>query len=483
MSQPSTTERDTVALLRHDLRNPIGQIIGYTEMLIEDTIASNEPASLLADLEKVRAASNTLLKIVDERLTYAALNADIVAPIPPTVAPDRVTDAAPPNVSLESDQHGRILIVDDVEANRDVLARRLEKQGHVTAVAASGSEALTILASSPFDLILLDIMMPEMDGYETLGRIKEDPHLRHVPVVMITALDEVDSVARCIEMGAVDYLSKPFNPVLLRARTASCLREKRARDRETHLFNELQEGYRLLKELETLRDDLTHMIVHDLRTPLTSLLGGLQTMETVGDLNGIQREMLGLSIDGGHTLLGMINDLLDIDKMEKGSMQLSYGPVTPDDLVQSSIAQVASLVRSKNIKLTEHFSYDLPVFSGDGDKLRRTLVNLIGNALKFTPSGGTVNVSVHRDGSEMPQLIFAVQDTGEGIPKEAFERIFEKFGQVENRKAGRKMSTGLGLTFSKMAVEAHGGRIWVESEPGQGSTFSFTLPLVMREVL
>ncbi|MBC7806502.1 MAG: response regulator [Akkermansiaceae bacterium] len=477
MIQSNTPEQESVALLRHDLRNPIGQIIGYTEMLIEDTRASSDPAGLLADLEKVRAAGKTLLTIVEERLTHDALRGDAVTTPVTIPTPDRRTETARPNVITESDQHGHILVVDDVEANRDILLRRLEKQGHQTVGAASGSEALSLLAASPFDLVLLDIMMPEMDGYETLRRIKVDPDLRHVAVVMITALDEVDSVVRCIEMGAADYLPKPFDPVLLRARIGSCLREKRARDRETGLFVELQDSYRHLKDLETMRDDLTHMIVHDLRTPLTSILAGMQTVEAVGDLNEIQQEMLGLSLDGGHTLLGMINDLLDIDKMEKGSLQLEYGTVSPDELVHSSVAQVALLARNKNITLTEHSDNRLPPFSADGDKLRRTLVNLIGNALKFTPSGGTVDVSVQPSGSGMGLLIFAVRDSGEGIPKEAFDRIFEKFGQVENRKAGRKMSTGLGLTFSKMAVEAHGGRIWVESEPGQGSVFFFTLPL------
>lgn len=379
--------------------------------------------------------------------------------------------------NMESDLHGRILIVDDIQANRDLLVRRLERQGHQTVVAESGSEALSLLASTPFDLVLLDIMMPGMDGYETLQRIKEDPTLLHIPVVMITAVDETESVVRCIELGAADYLSKPFNPVLLRARIGSCLREKRAWDREVGLFDELQKSYRHLKALETMRDDLTHMIVHDLRTPLTSILVGLQTLESVGDLNEIQQEMLGLSMDGGHTLLGMINDLLDIDKMEKGSLQLGYEVVSPNELIHSSVAQVALLARNKNINLTQDADNSLPSFSGDGDKLRRTLVNLIGNALKFTPSGGSVDVSVKQPESDAGTLVFAVQDTGEGIPKEAFERVFEKFGQVENRMAGRKMSTGLGLTFSKMAVEAHGGRIWVESEPGQGSTFFFILPM------
>ena len=141
--------------------------------------------------------------------------------------------------------------------------------------------------------------MPEMDGYEVLSRIKTDPQTQRLPVIMISALDEMDSVVRCIEMGAADYLPKPFNPTLLRARVGASLREKRARDRELRYTAELAESYRKLQELERLRDDLTHMIVHDLRTPLTSLLSGLQTVPLVGDLNETQAEMLEIAVDGG----------------------------------------------------------------------------------------------------------------------------------------------------------------------------------------
>jgi PAS domain S-box-containing protein len=228
------------------------------------------------------------------------------------------------------------------------------------------------------------------------------------------------------------------------------------------------------KELEQLRDDLTHMIVHDLRTPLTSLLTGLQTVPLLGDLNGAQDEVLELAVQGGTTLLGMINDLLDIDKIEQGSLALEFADVSPGNLVADALSQVRPLARSKGLQLHEEVQEHLGTFPADEEKLRRVLVNLLGNAMKFTTEG-SVTVGARRLPGE-EALIFFVQDTGEGIPREAFERIFEKFGQVDSRKGGRKMSTGLGLTFCKMAVEAHGGRIWVESEPAQGSTFRFTIP-------
>jgi len=292
---------------------------------------------------------------------------------------------------------------------------------------------------------------------------------------MISALDETDSVVRCIEMGAADYLPKPFNPTLLRARVGASLREKRARDRELRYTAELAESYRKLQELERLRDDLTHMIVHDLRTPLTSLLSGLQTVPLVGDMNEVQAEMIDIAVDGGQTLLGMINDLLDVEKMEQESVPLDKTPLTAAGLIERATAQVAMLAQANGLTLAAEAALGLLPFSGDEDKLRRTLVNLLGNAIKFTPPGGTITAAAEECDAG---ILFSVRDTGEGIPPEAFDRIFEKFGQVENRKAGRKMSTGLGLTFCKLAAEAHGGRIWVESRPGRGSAFFFTIPRV-----
>jgi signal transduction histidine kinase len=247
----------------------------------------------------------------------------------------------------------------------------------------------------------------------------------------------------------------------------------RALARQTMVQLRLRRSLKQLQELEAMRDSLTHMIVHDLRTPLTSFLSGVQTLDVLGELNAEQQEVVALTVGGGETLLSMINDLLDVSKMEDGSLTLERSELCPGDLADRAVLQVGYLAREKGLALDQQTA-DLPLFQGDEEKLVRTLVNLLGNAVKFTPAGGRVTVSVSADGDEA--ILFRVADTGEGIPKEAFSRIFEKFGQVETRKSGRRMSTGLGLTFCKMVVEAHGGRIWVESEPGQGSTFAFVIP-------
>jgi two-component system sensor histidine kinase/response regulator len=368
-----------------------------------------------------------------------------------------------------------VLVVDDNRINRYLLSNHVTQLGHQVVAVENGREALERLQGEKFDLVLLDVMMPEVDGYAVLEQMKADPHLREIPVIVISGLDEIESVIRCIERGAEDYLTKPFNPTLLKARIGACLEKKRLRDQEISLHQQLEANYNRLRELENLRDGLTHMVIHDLRTPLTALLTGLYTMEQMGEMNPDQREFWEMGVQEGGVLLGMINDLLDISKMEDGSLTLAYRHLTPEEMIDRAIQEVAPLGREKNLSLTSALAPGLPALRADEDKLRRTLVNLLGNAIKFTPEGGAILVSARPEGSPAA-VLFSVTDSGEGIPREAFQKIFEKFGQVETRQAGLKHSTGLGLTFCKMAVEAHGGRIWVESELGRGSTFFFTLP-------
>jgi signal transduction histidine kinase len=441
--------------LLHDLRSPLNQIIGYSEMLSEEVEGQRRE-----DFMKIRAAGHRMLAVIEENFTSIG-----------TAENDRDEAPAESIVILQQPavEPGLLLVVDDDAANRDVLSRRLTRQGHEVTTASSGSEALQRMRETAFDLVLLDIMMPDMDGYEVLGHIKSDEHLQHIPVIMISALNELQSVVRCIEAGAEDYLSKPFNPILLKARIGACLEKKRGRDRETALFEQLQANYKRLQEVEKLRDDMRNMIVHDLRTPLTAMLVGVEMLEHDAALDAMQHEIVSIAAGGGKTLLGMINDLLDVEKMEAGSTQLQYDEISADALVAGAIAQVTSLANDAHNTLVTEIAASLPAFSGDANKLTRTLVNLIGNAIKFT-QGGTVTIGVTQ---EDDSIRFAIRDTGEGIPSEAFEKIFEKFGQLDSRRVG----TGLGLAFCKLAVEAHGGRIRVESTPGAGSTFSFTIPL------
>jgi signal transduction histidine kinase len=427
------------------------------------------------DVRKIGVAGRRMLTLIEENfISVQEPSLAIAAPEEDqALSPESLTDRPQPAVAP-----GLVLVVDDDANNRDVLSRRLQWQGHDVRIAGTGREALQMMGEAAFDLVLLDIMMPDMDGYEVLGHIKSDERLRHIPVIMVSALSELQSVVRCIEAGAEDYLAKPFNPTLLRARIGACLEKKRGRDRESVLYEQLQSNYKKLQEVEKLRDDMRNMIVHDLRTPLTAVIIGVEMLEKFGALNDTQRELITIAAGGGKTLLGMINDLLDVEKMESGTTQLEYRELSAAALVAGAVGQVVALAGDGQVALVTEIPGELPPFSGDENKLSRTLVNLIANAIKFTPAG-TVTISASSDApSESEQTMrFAIRDTGQGIPAEAFERIFEKFGQLDSHS---KVGTGLGLAFCKLAVEAHGGAIQVESTPGVGSTFSFTIPLVAR---
>ena len=446
--------------LLHDLRTPLNQIIGYSEMLAEQ---SSEHEGLATDLQKICSAGQRMLEIIDENFTVGGEKTRTAPVSRGEIAPFA---AMRPQASIEP---GVVLVVDDDANNRDVLSRRLTRQGHAVRTVGNGADALRVMTETAFDVVLLDIMMPDMDGHEVLRHIKADAAMQQIAVIMISAVSEVQSVVRCIEAGAEDYLTKPFDPTLLRARVDSCLQKKRARDREATLFAQLQQNFKRLQELEKLRDDMRNMIVHDLRTPLTAVIAGVEMLGSCGTLDATQRELMTIATSGGKTLLGMINDLLDVEKMESGKTRLDLDGLSGASLVTSAVEQVTSLANEARTVIVVDIATDLPRFAGDEKKLNRTLVNLIANAIKFT-AAGTVTITASATGEH---VCFSVRDTGYGIAPEALERIFEKFGQLDSRKVG----TGLGLAFCKLAVEAHGGRISVESTPGVGSTFAFTIPL------
>jgi sigma-B regulation protein RsbU (phosphoserine phosphatase) len=242
---------ETAALgdqIRHDLRTPLTILIGYSEMLLEDTTRS-DPEPFVAELRNLSGASRKLLGLIGDLTRFSrrehgadepsGTGSDVASMIRDVVATIRPLEDGPARAVGPG---GHLLVVDDSEANRDLLSRRLEREGYGVTTARHGREALERLGEEPFDLVLLDIMMPEMNGYQVLERMKGDPRLCHLPVIMISALDDLDTVVRCIEIGAEDYLCKPFSPVLLRARIGACLEKKRLRDQELRAHQALRES-------------------------------------------------------------------------------------------------------------------------------------------------------------------------------------------------------------------------------------------------
>ncbi len=224
--------------LRHDLRTPLNAVKGYAEMLLEE----GPPEPIVHDLQKLLDESNRLLSRIDALIDFASSEGEKTRS--ENAAPARAAlNLITRPVSEDADRAAatcRILVVDDQESNRDLLSRRLSRDGHEVITAAHGEEALRLIEEEPFDLILLDLLMPGITGYDVLGRLKSDPRHRDIPVIMISALDEIDSVARCIEAGAEDYMPKPFNPVLLRARINASIEKRRLREREKIYIRQLQ---------------------------------------------------------------------------------------------------------------------------------------------------------------------------------------------------------------------------------------------------
>ena len=240
---------------------------------------------------------------------------------------------------------------------------------------------------------------------------------------------------------------------------------------------ELRRAYEQLTESERVKKDLTDMIVHDMRVPVNAVMGSIETLSDIMDTKLTPREskLLEMALSSGRAAANMIDDLLDISRLEQQKMTLRKVPVSVGELIERAVNQVGILARKKQIDLETVITSGLPPVDVDRGRIVRVLVNLLSNAVQHTAPGGGITVTA-REGDRNCVLI-QVRDTGVGIPEEYHARIFDKFVQVESHKSRKRASTGLGLTFCKLVTEAHGGSIWVESSPGAGSTFAFSLPL------
>ena len=355
-----------------------------------------------------------------------------------------------------------ILVVDDNADNRNILCRRLIKNGYDIFESTDSSGVLERLEKEKIDLILLDIMMPEVDGFDLLKQIRNDYSPYEMPVIMVTALVEDEAVITALKCGANDYIMKPLNFSVVLARIKTQLKLSRFEKKFS-------------QEARTKSDFLARMS-HEIRTPLNSILGVSDLILEKSCDNQI-RKYAQIQQRSGEVLMSIIDDILDFTKGDEGKLCLQSIDFELKEALQSCADVMRLRVEEKGIKFELVFENGLSkYFRGDVDRLKQILINLIGNAFKFTEKGSIqLNVSqesVHESGCV---LLFAVKDTGIGVPKENFGQIFKKFEQGLKSTAQNYGGTGLGLPICKNLIELMGGKIWIESEIGEGSTFYFTV--------
>jgi two-component system sensor histidine kinase/response regulator len=371
-----------------------------------------------------------------------------------------------------------ILVADDVAANVELLFDQLHVLGFRAVAAGDGPSALAACAEYRPDLCILDVSMPAGDlgvddrstGFEVCRRIKRDPRTKSIPVIFVTALNDTTDRVKAIEAGGDDFLTKPHNRLVLGARVRSLLKLKATTD-------SLEDTLRKLREVEKMRDDLMKMIVHDLKTPLTSVLATTEMMmdEDFGPLNEQQKKMLRDAEGKAEDLLCLIGDLLEVSRLEEATLTLDLKPIAPAVLLNEIVHESSIRFQQEGAAATIDVSDDAPVFEADKALLKRVLGNLVQNALTHSANAVKIQLNARRDGDG---ILFTVADNGPGIAPEYHEVIFRKFERAKTLNMPRSRSSGLGLAFCKLVVDAHGGRIWVQSAgEGKGSAFHFRLPL------
>jgi signal transduction histidine kinase len=355
----------------------------------------------------------------------------------------------------------RLLVVDDVADNLFLIRTILEEEGYEIITTSNGHDALKIIESEPIDLVLLDVMMPVMDGYEVTRRIRAMEDLPFIPILLITAYDRANAV-KGLDLGADEFIRKPIEADELLARVRSLLRLK-------HSISERD-------RIDRQRQDFVSRLTHDLRTPLVAadrMLGLLQD-GVLGEISPEICEALTIMGRSNHNLLEMVNKLLDVYRYESGSKTINLQPLNLKELLDQVVQELKPIAISKNLELSAELNDEgVNRVKGDRLELLRVFNNLIGNALKFTESG-SVHVSLKLHESE---AVIAIADTGAGIPLEEQPFLFQRFSQGNHQKQG----SGLGLYLSHYIINAHNGKIFVKSpnlDSQKGSTFSVHLPII-----
>ena len=353
-----------------------------------------------------------------------------------------------------------ILIVDDIPANLKVLGGILKDEGYKIRPVLSGELALQVALLEKPDLILLDIMMPEIDGYEVCKRLKSNPELKDIPVIFISALNDTNDLLKAFESGGIDYITKPFQAAEVSIRIATHLQICRQNNE--------------LKELNATKDKFFSIIAHDLRGPIGNMVS---IAELLADKDSLDDEtvqtFLEMQKEISKDTIQLLENLLLWARSNTKRIDFEPVEISCSSILKESIEGIKLQALKKNITILNHTSSDFS-FIADENMLRSILRNLLTNAAKFTPEGGSVILDAKKTENES---VFTVIDTGIGIPESMLQTLFSI--EVSNKREGTagESSNGLGLLLCKEFVEKHGGSIWVESEEGKGTVFHFSIPI------
>jgi signal transduction histidine kinase len=376
----------------------------------------------------------------------------------------------------------KILVVEDDLLVQDFTAQVLSREGYCIRRAADGLAALDELKKELPDLIISDLMMPNMDGIELCKAVKAQAHTTHIPFIMLTAMEDEANKILGLDSGADEYLVKPIMPGALLARVRSMVRLRRAMDQLRESQRKIEERNRELLALnaELVRanchkSEFLANMSHELRTPLNAIIGFSEVLlgQGFGPLNKKQEQQIASILGSGQHLFRLINDILDLSKIEAGKMEVLRERFSLSALLKEVFGVMSVLAFKKGITLECHSAEESLDILADKGKLIQILYNLLNNAIKFTPPGGSITVEV-MDESDLIKV--SVLDNGIGIDPKDHARIFDAFEQVGSSRNRPHEGTGLGLALVRKLVQMHGGSIWVESTPDQGSRFTFTIP-------